>query len=348
MRRRPLFTTKKEAVEFEKSHRFGTSQASQDSITINDAFKAYFADVSENKVKNTKTNERRYFNLAFHFFTSRGRVYLSEIELRDLQALQHWFEKEQVLGDEVKEAWKASTVNRAFHTLTHFFTTMVEWKKLEIDPSQNLKGLKEPEPEIEVIEPAVYRTALSNTPLWFVPTLEFIHEVGCRPSSVSRLKWCDVNIAGREFTLTVKKGKERRLVYTMSDHTFATFIRLRNQYPHLGPNDFVFRGAKGAPISNAWISRKGCRLFKQVKPMTGGAMKALRHTLASDLTTAGVPTEVVRQALGHSNIRTTQRYAKGIKPEVISRAISLVRGNDLAPNGTNGIEDKSLGATKGS
>lgn len=339
---RPLFRTKREAEHFEQSCKTGSIQAPEKSISLEDCIAAYAKDCSENKV--SSRNEPRYFNLMFHFLTGRRISHLAQVEVRDLQAFQQWLLKEQDLGEEKKPRWSKSTVNRAFHTYKHFYSTVVEWKMRNTNPCEDLKMLSEDEVTIQVIEPAAYDRAHGKAG-WFGDTLEFINEVGCRPSSIERLKWADVDFKKREFTLTTKKGRDSQMkltVHSMTDSIFSLLLRQRNQRPELGPKDSVFRGANGGPIRAGWISHKGGKLFG--RKVVGGAMKALRHTLASDLTAAGIPTEIVRQALGHSNIRTTQRYARSVKTEVVAAAIQRVRGLSLAPNGTTAGETVARGA----
>jgi integrase len=66
-------------------------------------------------------------------------------------------------------------------------------------------------------------------------------------------------------------------------------------------------------------------------------MYSLRHALASDLTNANVATEIVRQAMGHASIQTTQRYANKGGLQAVANALTQVRGGSLVAVSENGL-----------
>lgn len=338
---RVLRDLKKDAIEFEKDAKkkqLGIDEIEPDKIEIGEAFKMYFEDRSGEKT--SFRNDRRYFNLAHHFLTEvRGLEFLNDISLQDLEALQKWLLKEQILGGEkkeVKEEWRASTVNRAFHTYRHLFSKMCAWGKLAKDPGQYLSTIPEALVNREPLTREIFLKVQAAAPAWFKDVFEFLYHTGARGSSVERLTWEWIDLKARRLHLDSHKGpkaEEKRIELPIIDPVFAVLVRVRNRWPEFqsGP---VFRYDNGDPVQADRISKVGCRLIKAAG-YPDVDLYGCRHALASELTDAGAPTEVVRQLLGHSNIRTTQAYAKGTSKTTLAAALNLVRRDEMPPDATN-------------
>lgn len=348
-RRRPLFDTKKEALDAEKKAKLQKFEIDDKSITripIADSFRMYFEDVSAGKT--STANDRIYFNLGNHFLTEvRGLEYVDEITLQDLEALQKWLAKEQVLEEgKVKVQWKATTVNRAFHTYDHFFNKMCAWGHLSKSPGQYLSSLTEEPVTREPLSLEMYQAIVAHpaTTDWFKDVLEFIRDTGSRGSSIGRLSWPHVNLQERWFEIDMKKGAKaatKVIRLPMTDKVFALFVRIRNKWPLA--EGAVFRYDNGQPVRADVISKAGSRTlracgFKEVD------LYGARHGLASDLINAGVPIEVVRQLLGHASTKTTQTYTKGTSMETLNNALRLVRGSEVPPDATSSITKVAVGS----
>jgi site-specific recombinase XerD len=52
----------------------------------------------------------------------------------------------------------------------------------------------------------------------------------------------------------------------------------------------------------------------------------LRHTHAAELAAEGVPSTVIRDQLGHSNLSTTDRYLRHVAPQEVLRTMSRTEG----------------------
>ncbi len=324
-----------EAVRLAKLKKFDLNESISE-IEIGDSFKMYFDERSGDKV--SKLNDRRYFNLAHHFLVEvRGLRYLSDITLQDLEALQKWLSKEQTLGGEkgeVKGALKASTVNRAFHTYLNFFSKMLQWGKIEKDPGRFLEKLPESLASREPLTREIFLKVHAAAPAWFKDVFDFLYHTGARGSSVERLTWERVDLRERILHLDSHKGaraEAKVITLPIIDPVFAVLARVRNKWPQIhGP---VFRYDNGEPVRADQISKVGNRLIKSCGYPEVDLYGA-RHALASELTDQGVPTEVVRQLLGHSNIQTTQGYAKGTSKVTLANALNLVRRDEMPPNAT--------------
>lgn len=323
-RKRLLFDTKTEA----SNCRPVESEIIEltDNITIEKAIKSYSDNVSVGKSKTSRKNERLYFNLMFHFLSGRGLTHLQQVRYGHMLALQNWLLEPKCL-DGRKYEWSPATVNRAFNSIKDFFVYWVRDEKLLSSPCAHLAQLEHEDHSRRPMALSEFALALKQADEWFKPTMLFIHLTASAPSTVARLKWSDVDYEQGLITLTRRKGAKgrwRRIAQPMTDALYEVLSSIAPRHEH------VFSNESGEPLTAEWCSRSGNRAIRRAG-LKGVVLYSIRHALASELTDANVNLEVVRQLMGHSNIRTTQRYAKP-RQETLANALKLVRGSDLPPN----------------
>ena len=122
-------------------------------------------------------------------------------------------------------------------------------------------------------------------------------------------------------TLTVRHGKgNRRRVVGLDPPAFAVLEQWLDARGVLG----VPRGSKvfctitqpniGLPMSGSYwreaIKRLGARAGIEKRVHSHG----LRHTLAVEMLREGIPLLVIQRQLGHSSLRTTERYVNHLEP----------------------------------
>lgn len=125
---------------------------------------------------------------------------------------------------------------------------------------------------------------------------------GMRWGDVSRLKWGDIQKVGDVMTAFVVQHK------TKEPLTIPLILALRYLPERNGAKDedFVFCNLKRLETINVQLKTwaKDAQISKSISFHTA------RHTYATLLLTKGVDVSVIQSLLGHSDIKTTQIYAK--------------------------------------
>ncbi len=128
---------------------------------------------------------------------------------------------------------------------------------------------------------------------------------GLRVSEVSNLKVCDIDGARKVIWIRDGKGNKDRQVMLSAPlrEVLAAYFRWKR------PTDWLFPGEKpDRPIACNTVfqaCRKAARTAGIAKPVHP---HSLRHAFATHLLEDGVNLLVIRDLLGHRNLKTTERY----------------------------------------
>jgi site-specific recombinase XerD len=141
-----------------------------------------------------------------------------------------------------------------------------------------------------------------------------IYSAGLRISEALNLKISDILSDRRQIRVRHGKGSKDR--YTiLSDETLKL---LRAYYQEYKPQDWLFAGRDPGTHLSASSAR---RLFRKARDQAGINVNAtphtLRHSFATHLLEDGVDLRYVQELLGHTDIRTTQRYAHVSKRRIL-------------------------------
>jgi len=106
-----------------------------------------------------------------------------------------------------------------------------------------------------------------------------------------------------------KGGKERLVpVLPVVRAAVARYVKLC-PYP-LEPDEPLFRGAKGGPLSPRLIQLAMERLREALDLPPTATPHALRHSFATHLLSAGGDLRQIQELLGHASLSTTQAYTE--------------------------------------
>lgn len=125
---------------------------------------------------------------------------------------------------------------------------------------------------------------------------------GARKSEILKARWEDVRLDHRLLTVPLSKSGRPRHISLSSEA-----IAIIRAIPRTAGSPWLFPGhAPGKPLSDIYLFWKELR---QKLGLPGVRIHDLRHTFASLLVNAGHSLYEVQKLLGHSDPRTTMRYA---------------------------------------
>jgi integrase len=160
-------------------------------------------------------------------------------------------------------------------------------------------------------------------PRWYYVALLLAFDCGLRAAEVAGLRWMRVDLDAKIPKVTVKdvmevgktlrgypKGKTTEEVY-LTPRCVEALRELQTWRPGDGPEDFIFRNEKGAPMAPSDPSR----ILQLAWDATGfegerPRFHALRHACATNLAEAGAPLDVIMRRMRHKNPQTTMTYIR--------------------------------------
>ena len=140
--------------------------------------------------------------------------------------------------------------------------------------------------------------------------LLLLYGSGLRISEALGLTPRDAPATGRDVIRITGKGGKERLVPVLPV-TKAAVARYMEVVPFpLEPNEPMFRGARGGPLSPRIIQLAIARLRDTLQLPATATPHALRHSFATHLLSAGADLRQIQELLGHASLSTTQVYTE--------------------------------------
>jgi integrase len=251
------------------------------------------------------------------FFTGRDLLTLKRCDIRAYV--------DKRLSDGVANA----TINREVSLLSAAINyARHEWD-WEIPNHAEGMHLKEPEGRIRslTVEEARALTAEAEKSRQSPHLADFIRlalNTGCRLNELLGLQWGRVDLKANLLHLgehDTKSGR-RRSVPLNAEARAAMLNLARFRASHCPASPWVFAHEDGTRQTSV---RSAFKIALRNAGITDFRIHDLRHTCASWLVSAGQPLQAVRDLLGHSTIRMTERYAH-LAPENVRKAVAVLDG----------------------
>lgn len=233
-----------------------------------------------------------------HVLTAFGKKQLSQISKRDVMAFH------QRLCTEKSN----TTANRSKSLFSSILQLAVEMEILTENPCLGIKKAKENGPRKRVLtgeELPRFMASLmkaTNSPSGMV--LSLLIFTGLRKSEVTSLAWANIDLEQcRLFIPNPKNGVPRWVgVNSMAVELLKQMAEDRGESPWLFPSD----SAEGHLLDVRRTFKSVCRVAK----IEGFRIHDIRRCVASILCESGENLIIIRDLLGHADVRTTQIYTQ--------------------------------------
>ena len=223
------------------------------------------------------------------------------------------------MTDRKREGTSNATVNREVACLKSMLARAVDWEYLEKNPLHGLKLLKEAPVRERYLADDEAKRLIAVSPPYLCDIIIFALATGMRKSEIFNIRWEDVTLDKRfgygSITVIGKGGKRR--VIRMNRTVYELMLKKHRE----GKNGYVFTSPKtGGQLVH--VDRSFKTALKKAG-ITNFRFHDLRHTAASWMVQGGADIYAVQTILGHSHIKTTQRYAHQ-SPEYLGNQISIL------------------------
>jgi integrase len=218
----------------------------------------------------------------------------------------------------LEEGRAPKTIDRDIAPLKAALTRAVDWDLLQAHPLTRLKPLGgDPNKVVRYLSAAEEKrlyAALRATEPWLRALVPVLLNTGIRRGEAFGLRWGDVDLSRRMLTVhgqTAKSGVTRHVPLN------GTAVRALKQWRGAVapmPEIVVFRRQE---FRRSWVT-----LLKRAR-IENFRVHDCRHHFASRLAQTGEPLEVIRELLGHADLRMTLRYAH-LAPEQKRKAVDKI------------------------
>ena len=194
------------------------------------------------------------------------------------------------------------------------FGKAVVWNYLKFNPLRNIKPPKVPSNNPIFINEDELKKIIRKEPSELLRDIYFFaFHTGMRLGEIVNLKWDQVSLSERVIRVQntknfTTKGKKERLIPINE----KLYLKLQRRVPKIikiSNSDFVFN-KNGFKFNPDYISKNFKAAVRKVKSVNQEFhFHGLRHSFASNLVQKGVSLFVVKELLGHQDLRTTQIYS---------------------------------------
>jgi integrase len=232
------------------------------------------------------------------------------------------YQIEQFKSLKVKAKLNPKTINNFLACLRKCLQSAIDWEKISTMPK--MKKFPIDGGRIDFLSPIESAQLLTDTGH---PTINGMTLMGLRTGmrfgELIGLDWSDVDLDKRRINVkrnkvmgkigTPKNGKTRSIDIASDLHAYLI------QQPK--KKGAVFQLQDGRELTHHLALNALKRSCERVN-VRKVSWHVLRHTTASQLVAEGVPLNVVKELLGHSNILMTMKYAH-LAPSAIKDAVEL-------------------------
>ena len=188
---------------------------------------------------------------------------------------------------------------------------------LSVDEEKRLLKELDPKREGQGIQPYKKRPeSIQNSFQDIYDLVVILLDTGARYSEIANIQWESIDLTERTIRLWRPKVQNESVLY-MTDRVHRI---LQRRYQDK-ETEYVFTSKSGGPRGYATTAIR--RAFRRAG-LEDCTIHTLRHTHASRLVQNGMNIYEVKEILGHTDIKTTMRYAHLERRDVTSRARDVI------------------------
>lgn len=265
-------------------------------LDVSKSSRILFDEIAQDFLNYSKNNKRSFgrdVQLVNHLFGSFKGKRLKEISPVVIESYK---------GKRLGEGTAPATVNRELACGKAIFNWAVKSNKTSDNPFRKVTFFKEDNEILRYLTVAEIKRLLDACPFQLKAVVATALNTGMRKGEILNLKWKDVKLTdGLIFVEHTKSGKPRQI--PINGQLRDVLLKCLNRRQ----NDYVFLNDEGKKYKDVRTAFRNA--LKRAKLSTDFRFHDLRHTFASQMVMAGIDLATVREILGHSNIKTTMRYA---------------------------------------
>jgi site-specific recombinase XerD len=253
--------------------------------------------------------ERRQFSAhTVVSYTTDLRLFFAEVTVP--LARVSFREVDQFVETQHQHSRSWATINRRLNALKHFFDYCLDQQLITGNPVKPSHFVRRgrPLPKALSREQVQRLFAQIDHPMDRALFLVILR-CGLRVSEVAQLKLEQIDWEQQALRVVQGKGRKDRRVY-LSPDAVASVQHCLAQHPGARAQGYVFwnRKRQTRPLSVKAIQKKMERYAKAAG--ITASCHSLRHTFASNLLEHGAEVVAIRDFLGHSQLSSSERYAK--------------------------------------
>ena len=300
-RTRPSFGTKDQAESFLRELKLRyvdglVGFSCNKKILLKEAITEYLEIASVKKALRTLEVDNEALGSLSTYFLNK---HVDEVDLRSLEKYQVYL---------LNRGLKASSVNRKFNSVKHFFRKCHEWDYCQKNPTISLVKLKEDPVVRQPLKMEEIISIYEALPKWAARAFYFAMRTSLRRGQICSLTWDCVDFDRDTFRIFTKKGgrslKQVNIPMTVEVRKFL--LQLKLDLDQLESNH-VFLNNCGRKIIPATLTRELIKARKKSGVLNAG-MHIARHTLLTNMSALNQSGAIIQKLAGHSSLTTSQKY----------------------------------------
>ncbi len=263
-----------------------------------------FCDFQEEYLQYLKANTRPTTYVRYRKALQHFTDFLQSYGTPSPKLSQISFQLIEEYKQERGKAVKPSTVNIELKVLRALYNFAIQCKCARENPVSKVDFFRGVEKKPRFLQKEEIKELLDNSNGLY-PVLYTFLKTGLRKSELINLKWKDIDFKRKYITIESKEDWRTKTGNTREIPITDDLIKILNKLPKT--SDYVFLNSNGR--------KYGFHLTERVKRLARSigisdmTVHALRHTFISHLVMNGVDLVSIKELAGHSDIKTTMRYA---------------------------------------